>query len=182
MGLFDELKNKAEMLVNSAVRGEIQKQVDKVEDAASNKIKNVAYIEAEKKFLLNIEKSYKEYGYEVNLDENNDGKLNEEELNVAVAKITSFINSNRDRVASSMTSKGYTFEEANNLLDKTIEALKGIDNVRIVEESEKEAAFAKAYKAMEEYGNLAIELYNKYNNPNANATTNTNVNNDYNNQ
>ena len=178
MGLFDELKNKAEMLVNSAVRGEIQKQVDKVEDAASDKLKNIAYIEAEKKFLLSIEKSYKEYGYEVNLDENNDGKLNDEELNVAVSKITSFIDSNRDRVASSMMSKGYTIEEANNLLDKTIEALKNIDNVRIVEESEKEAAFSRAYKAMEEYGNYTIELYNKYNNPNAN----TNGNNDYNNQ
>jgi len=168
MGLFDDLKNKAEMLVNSAVRGEIQKQVDKVENAASDKIKDIAYVEAEKKFLLNIEKSYKEYGYEVHLDENNDGKLNEEELNVAVSKITTFLDSNRSRVASSMMSKGYTTEEANNLLDKTMEALRNIDNARIVGESEKEEAFSKAVKSIQEYSNMAMELYNKYNNPNGN--------------
>lgn len=172
MGLFDELKNKAEMLVNSAVRGEIQKQVDKVEDAASNKVKNFAYAEAEKKFLLNIEKSYREYGYEVHLDVNNDGKLNEEELNVAVSKITTFIDSNRDRVASSMLSKGYTSEEANGLLEKTKEALRDIDNVRIVDESGKEEAFEKAFKSMEEYTNMAVALYNKYNNPNGNNNIN----------
>ncbi len=177
MGLFDVFKDKAEMLVNSAVRGEIQNQVDKAENAATNKIKDLAYVEAEKKFLLNIEKSYREYGYDVNLDDNNDGRLNDEELNVAVSKITSFIDSNRDRVASSMMRKGYTIEEANSLLDKTKEALKNIDNVRLVDESEKEEAFSKAYKAMEEYGNYAIALYNKYNNPNANGSENN-----YNNQ
>ena len=179
MGLFDDLKNKAEMLVKAAVDGEIQKQVDKVEDAASDKLKNIAYTEAEKKFLLSIEKSYKEYGYEVCLDENNDGHLSNEELNVAVSKITTFIDSNRDMVASSMMSKGYTVEEANNLLDKTKEVLRNIDNARIVDESGKEEAFSKAYKAMEEYGNLALALYNKYNNPNVNTN---NGENNYNNQ
>ena len=181
MGLFDSIlgglkevaNSEIQKKVNDAVsdiKGKVTEQIDTHVDAQMNnmkdKVTNAGIEIAMKKFLLNMQKSYQEYGYDVKIDIDGDGKLSDEELNNAVNILNNFIESNKENVRNSMVSKGYTVEEADSLLTKEQEILKDMDKVRVYgkahDEEKKELAIKKLNTDMTEFSNIAVEFYNRH--------------------
>ncbi len=181
MGLFDSILGGIKDITNSEIskrvndavndiKGkaseQINNQVDSKMDGLKDKIANSGVEMIEKKFLLNMQKSYQEYGYDVKIDIDNDGKLSDEELNNAVRILNNFIENNRERVRMSMVSKGYTSEEADSLLTKEQEVLRDMDNVRIYgnahDEEKRNEAIKKLNDDMTEFSNISIEIANRH--------------------
>ena len=151
-------------------KGKVIEQIDTHVDAHVNSIKekvtNTSIELVEKQFLLNMQKSYQEYGYDVKIDINGDGKLSDEELNHAVKVLNSFIESNKDRVKMSMINKGFTEEEADTLLTKEQEILKDMDNIRLFgnahDEEKRNEAIKKLNEDMTRFSDISIEFYNRH--------------------
>lgn len=181
MGIFDSILGGLKDVANSEIskrindtvsdiKGKVTDQIDTHVDAHMNSIKgkltNTSIELIEKKFLLNMQKSYKEYGYDVKIDINDDGKLNDEELNNAVNILNDFIENNKEKVRNSMVSKGYTAEEADSLLTKEQEILRDMDNVRIYgnahDEEKRNEAIKKLNIDMTEFSNISIEFVNRH--------------------
>lgn len=154
----NELKGKA----TSQVGAHVDAQMDNFKD----KVTNASVELVMKKFLLNMEKSYQEYGYNVRIDINGDGKLSDEELSNAVKILNNFIESNRDRVRTSMVSKGFTSVEADSLLKKEQEILKDMEAIRIYgnahDEEERDAAIKKLNADMTDFTNITMEFTNRH--------------------
>ena len=93
-----EIHKKVNDTVND-IRGKVTDQIDTHVDAQMNNMKekatNAGIELVIKKFLLNMQKSYQEYGYDVKIDIDGDGKLSNEELNNAVSIFNNFIESNK---------------------------------------------------------------------------------------
>ena len=148
--------------VSDQIGAQVNAKVDNLKDKATN-----AGVEAiEKKFLLTMQKSYQEYGYNVKIDIDGDGKLSDEELKKAVEILNNFIESNREKVRNSMISKGYTAEEADSLLTKEQEILADMDKIRIYgnayDEEKREEAIRKLNTDMTEYSTIAVEFVNRH--------------------
>ena len=154
----NELKGK----VNSQIDTHVGAQMDNLKD----KVTNASVELVMKKFLLNMQKSYQEYGYDVRIDIDSDGKLSDAELNNAVKILNNFIESNRERVRNSMVSKGYTDVEADSLLKKEQEILKDMDAIRIYgnahDEEERSIAIKKLNADMTDFTNITIEFANRH--------------------
>ena len=181
MGIFDSILGGLKDVANSEIskrindtvsdiKGKVTDQIDTHVDAHMNSIKgkltNTSLELIEKNFLLNMQKSYQEYGYDVKIDINDDGKLNDEELNNAVNILNDFIENNKEKVRNSMVSKGYTAEEADSLLTKEQEILRDMDNVRIYgnahDEEKRNEAIKKLNVDMTEFSNISIEFVNRH--------------------
>ena len=181
MGLFDSILGGLKDAANSElskkindtvkdIKGMVTDQIDTHVDTHTNSIKDMvtnAGIELiEKKFLLDMQKSYKKSGYDVKIDINGDDKLSDEELNNAVSILNDFIENNKEIVKNNMVNKGYTAEEADSLLTKEQEILKDMDNIRIYsnihDEEKREEAIQKLKADMTEFSNISIELANKH--------------------
>ena len=99
MGLFDSILGGLKEVANSEIqkkvndtvndiKGKVTEQIGTHVDAQMNnmkdKVTNAGIEIAMKKFLLNMQKNYQEYGYDVKIDLDGDGKLSDAELNNAV--------------------------------------------------------------------------------------------------
>ena len=181
MGIFDSILGGLKEVANSEIqkkvndtvndiKGKVTDQIDTHVDAHMNnmkeKVTNVGVEMVMKKFLLNMQKSYQDYGYDVKIDLDGDNKLSDEELNHAVSILNSFIENNKENVRNSMVSKGYTAEEADSLLTKEQEILKDMDKVRLYgnahDEENRELAIKKLNSDMTDFSNIAIEFYNRH--------------------
>ena len=172
-GLKDVANSEISKKVNDAVsdiklkaKDQINTHVDSHMNVLKGKIENNSVELIEKKFLMNMQKSYQEYGYDVRIDIDNDGKLSDEELNNAVSILNNFIENNKERVRNSMVSKGYTAEEADSLLTKEQEILKDMDNIRIYgnvhDEEKRNESIKKLNEDMTEFTNISVEFANRH--------------------
>lgn len=172
-GLKDVANSEISKKVNDAVsdikfkaKDQINTHVDSHMNGLKDKITNNSVELIEKKFLMNMQKSYQEYGYDVRIDIDNDGKLSDEELNNAVSILNNFIENNKERVKNSMVSKGYTAEEADSLLTKEQEILKDMDNIRIYgnahDEEKRNESMKKLNEDMTEFTNISVEFANRH--------------------